>query len=148
MKHLTLIDKAFLLKRTTLFSSLDLDMLLIIADKLVLAAFDSDEYLFVAGEQAHRMYFIVTGAIDLYSVSQTHICRLERGDFFGEESLFNNRTRAYSVLSASKTEVLSLSRSNLFTIISEYPSVALGFLQVYTSVLDVRPSKMKEGNAP
>lgn len=146
MKPLTLIDKAFLLKRTTLFSSLDLDMLLTIADKLALAAFESNEYLFVAGEEAHRMYFIVNGEVAIYSATHALICQLESGDFFGEESLFNNKPRAYSALSLMESEVLTLSRSNLFAIISEYPSVALGFLQVYTSTFDVRPSKIKEEN--
>ncbi len=141
MKHLTLIDKAFFLKRTPLFSSLDLNMLLPLADKLALAAFDPQDYLFVAGEEAHRMYFILKGEIDIYSGTGRLICRLKKGDFFGEESLFNNKPRAYSALSPVRSEVFTLSRSNLFAIISEYPSVALGFLQVYTSALDIRPSK-------
>ncbi len=59
MKHLTLIDKAFLLKRTLPFSSLDLNLLLAIADKLGFMIFDPKEYIFVIEEEANRMYFII-----------------------------------------------------------------------------------------
>ena len=61
MTRLTLIDKAFLLKRTPLFSALDLDLLLTIADKLGLVAFEPKDWIFVAEEEANRMYFIVKG---------------------------------------------------------------------------------------
>ncbi len=144
MKRLTLIDKAFLLKRTPLFSALDLDLLLTIADKLGFVMFDPGDYIFVAGEEANRMYFIVKGQVEIQSVHQQSICTLGTGDFFGEESLFNNKPRAYAAFTPIETQVLTLSRTNLYTIMSECPSVAIGFLQVYTSVLQFRPIKKVE----
>lgn len=145
MKRLTLIDKAFLLKRSPLFNALDLDLLLSIADKLGVVAFDPDDYIFVSGEEANRMYFIVKGKVDIFSSANEQICVLGPGDFFGEESLFSNKPRSYAAFSPIETEVLTLSRTNLYTIISECPSVALGFLQVYTSALQFRPIKKDDG---
>jgi CRP-like cAMP-binding protein len=133
MKRLTLIDKAFLLKRSPLFAALDLDLLLTIADKLSVATFESKESIFGVDEEANRMYFIVRGEVAIQSASAEPICTLKDGDFFGEESLFNNKPRAYAVQSLEETMLLSLSRTNLYTIISECPSVAVGFLQVYTT---------------
>ena len=72
------------------------------------------------------------------------IANLEQGDFFGEESLFNNKPRAYEAFTPVDTHVFTLSRTNLYTIISECPSVAVGFLQVYTSALHFRPIKRME----
>lgn len=144
MKRLTLIDKAFLLKRTPLFSALDLDLLLTIADKLGYVLFDPGDYIFVVEEEANRMYFIVKGQVKIQSANKEVICTLGNGDFFGEESLFNNKPRAYAAFTSVETKVLTLSRTNLYTIISECPSVAVGFLQVYTSVLQFRPIKGME----
>lgn len=139
MKKITLIDKAFLLKRTPLFSALDLDLLLTVADKLGLVISDPGDTIFTIEEEANRMYFIIKGQVELRTADHQLICALEHGDFFGEESLFNNKPRSYEAYTPIETHVLTLSRTNLFTIISECPSVALGFLRVYTS--SFRPIK-------
>lgn len=146
MKRLTLIDKAFLLKRTVPFSALDLDLLLTIADKLVLVMFDSGDEIFVIGEEANRMYFIVKGEVQIQASDKQILYTIGSGDFFGEESLFNNQPRGYAALATVETHLLSLSRTNLHTIISECPSIAVGFLQVYTSLLSLRPFKAMESD--
>lgn len=144
MKRLTLIDKAFLLKRTAPFGALDLDLLLTIADKLGLVMFSPGDYIFVIEEEANRMYFIVKGQVQVQGVNKSYLHTLENGDFFGEESLFNNKPRSYAAFTPVETHVLTLSRTNLYTIISECPSVAVGFLQIYTSILPLRTPKSME----
>lgn len=140
MKPLTLIDKAFLLKRTILFGSLDLDLLLAIADKLPVVKFDPNDFIFVANEEANRMYFIIKGQVEIRASNQL-IETLRAGDFFGEESLFNDKPRAYEAFAPIEIYVMTLSRTNLYAIISECPSVAVGFLRVYTSAVTFRPFK-------
>lgn len=145
MKPLTLIDKAFLLKRTPLFSMLDLDLLLTIADKLGSISYEAGERVFVSNEEANRMYFIVSGQIRIFLENNTKpVCTLHANNFFGEESLFNDRSRDYEAQSLTSTQLLTLSRTNLYTIISECPSVAVGFLQAYASALAFRPFKSNE----
>jgi len=143
MKLLTLIDKAFLLKRTPLFSALDLDLLLTIADKLGTVIFEPNDSAFFIDEEANRMYFIIQGQVDIRSADQNVIAKLTAGDFFGEESLFSNKLRSYSAFIPVETHLLTLSRTNLYSIISECPSVAIGFLQVYTSMMPHRPFKIE-----
>lgn len=146
MKHLTLIDKAFLLKRSPLFSSLDLNLLLAIADKLGAIAFKKGHDIFVMREEAHRLYFILQGKITILSADNHSICTLEQGEFFGEESLFNHQPRGYTARAETDVQLLFLSRTNLYSIIQECPAVALGFLQVYTQAMNFRPMKFKESN--
>lgn len=141
MKRLTLIDKAFLLKKTALFSSLDLDLLLTIADKLNAVAYDAGENIFVVNEEANRLYLIYKGEVEIRDKEHRPLSKLTATDFFGEESLFNDRLRGYEAISQTDTQLMTLSRTNLFTIISECPSVAVSFLQIYTSALDFRPIK-------
>lgn len=144
MKPLTLIDKAFLLKRTAPFSSLDLDLLLTIADKLTLLVYEAGEHIFFSDEEANRMYFIVRGGVEIRNAQDIPLYILEPSDFFGEEALFSNTERAYAAFCPSQAHVLALSRTNLYTIISECPSVAVGFLKVYASALPLRPFKIIE----
>lgn len=139
MKPLTLIDKAYLLKRTDLFKSLDLDELLPIADKLSQAHFDANKIIFAKNDQALRMYFIAKGHVELNDFDGNETITLQAGDFFGDEAVFSYKPRAYTAKSQSETILLSISRTNLLTIISECPSVAVGLLRVYGRAMPIRP---------
>lgn len=141
MNQLTLIDKAFLLKQTSLFSMLDLDLLLIISDKLGLTEFDEGDLVFATGEAAIRMYFIVKGEIEIQSQDKQVLGTLRAPDFFGDESLFSDQSRGYNAICKTDVMLLTISKTNLLTIISECPQVAVGLLQAYTSFNKFRPRK-------
>lgn len=138
MKKLTLIDKAFQLKKTPLFGSLDLDLLLPIAEKLIPIDYDAGEIIFSANDDAQRMYFIYKGTVEIKEKQSRVIATLHDNEFFGDESLFSDKTRAYSAIAKSDTILFALSKTNLLTIISECPSVAIGLLQVYASITPFR----------
>lgn len=144
MKKISLIDKAFLLKRTPLFAMLDLDLLLSVSDKLGMANYDPQDVVFKANEEAHRMYFIVNGKIHINDKQGNLIAKLKSEDFFGDEALFNDKPRGYEAICAEETTLLTLSRTNLLTIISECPSVAVGLLQVYSYPVSFRHRKTSE----
>lgn len=144
MKKISLIDKAFILKNTPLFSKLDLDLLLPIADKLAFADFDQDDVIFSLSEEAHRMYFIVKGRVAIKDASKKMIAKLSVADFFGDESIFNEQPRGYEATCLENTRLLALSKTNLLTIISECPSVAIGLLQAYTLMTPFRFRKSEE----
>ena len=59
MRSLNLIDKAFLLKKTSFFGSLDLDLLLSIADKMESLTFRPADIVFQFDQEAYRMYLVV-----------------------------------------------------------------------------------------
>lgn len=142
MNRFTLIDRAFFLKRTIVFSSLDLDLLLAIADKLSVVAFEHEHPIFGLNEEGYRMYFIARGSVDIRDAHGHLLATLDTGEFFGDESLFSERPRSYSAISKGDTILFALSRTNLLTIISECPAVAIGFLQAYTSTTPFRPRKV------
>ena len=138
MKTWTLIDKAFALKKSVLFSELDLDLLLAIGDKMNTAEFASEEIIFPIHQEAHRMYFIVDGSVIIEDELQKDLCRLQTGEFFGDEALFNDKPRAYSAKAQGNLTLLTLSKTHLLTIIQECPSVAIGLLYAYTSPIRFR----------
>lgn len=141
MKKLTLIDRAFLLEKTPLFSSLDLDALLPIADKLQQNTFLNGDIIFDIDDRAERMYLIAEGEVTLFNASESPLATLGAADFFGDEALFNDLPRAYRAKATKVSTVLCLTQTNLLTIIAECPSVAVGLLQTYAKEMPLRKWK-------
>ncbi len=145
MKKITLIDKAFLLKRSVLFQDLDLDLLLTIADKLNVLPYQKGDEVFPVGQPANRMYLIARGSVELKDGEGVNIAVLATADFFGDESLFSGQPRGYSATCDQDSVLLSLSRSHLQNILSECPSVAIGFLEVYTKAVACCGKEKRKG---
>jgi len=139
MPHFNLIDKAFLLKKTPFFTSLELDLLLAIADKMETLHYRPLDKVFQLDQDAHRMYLIITGQVVISDKSGLQLAELSFGDFFGDEALFNEKRRSYIAQCSTKVELLALSRSHLLTILLECPTVAIAFLEAYTLNLPFRP---------
>lgn len=144
MTKLTLIDRAFFLKKISLFSSLNLDLLLAIADRLQIVTFEPGNIVFRIGEEAMHMYFIVTGKVEIRGPNQEKLTLFDAGEFFGDESIFSEKPRAYDAVAQTSATLLALSKTNLLTIISECPQVAVGFLQTYTSITPIRIKRRAE----
>lgn len=137
----SLIEKAFFLKKTRLFSNLDLEMLLAIAEKLHEDDYDKDEKVFSPGQVANRIYLIVSGSVEIFD-EKGNKALLISGDFFADESIFNDLPRSYTAICRADTLFFTLSRSHLLSTISECPSVAVTLLQAYSSEL---PCRIPEG---
>lgn len=136
MKPFSLIDKAFFLKKVKPFSDLDLDLLLPIAEKLYYDEYDANERVFSHGQAANRMYLIVQGSVLIEGEKEK--LTLGPGDFFGDESLFNEQPRSYGAVCTTDAQLLTLSRSHLLSMISECPSIAVSLLQCYAQQLPCR----------
>jgi CRP-like cAMP-binding protein len=131
MKTWTLIDKAFALKKSALFSDLDLDLLLAIGDKMNTTHFEEGQIIFPINQEAHRMYFIAEGSVCIEDEENQLLSELPKGDFFGDESLFNDKPRSYQAKAKKESTLLTLSKTHLMTIIEECPSVAIRFLYAF-----------------
>ena len=138
MKEFNLLDKALLLKDSLLFHELDLDLLLAIAYKMDLLHYTKDQFIFSEGQEALSIYLIVQGKISILNANLHPITNLKTGDFFGDESIFNQKKRAYSAKSHSTSILLSLGSHDLFEIIKECPQIAIKLLNNYTDNLSFR----------
>ncbi len=134
----SLIEKAFFLKKVRLFAELDLELLLAIAEKLHEDDYDANEKIFSPGQVANRIYLIAKGTVQILDEKVKPICELGAGEYFGDESLFNDQARSYAAFCKTDALFLTLSRSHLLSIISECPSVAVSLLQAYSQQLPCR----------
>ncbi len=131
MRPLNLIDKAFLLKKTPFFASLDLDLLLTLSDKTELRHCNDEDLIFRKGQDANQMYLVVTGEVEVDRSTRPELLRT--GEFFGDEAIFNEKPRAYTATCRGKTLLLTMTRNHLLSIIAQCPSVAIALLKKYTS---------------
>jgi len=138
MKQASLIEKAFLLKKSSLFGNQKLDLLLPISEKMHSVMLRANEKIFSSGQEAHHMYLIIEGEVDIYLNRGKALARLSSNDFFGDEAIFGDQSRKYEAISVSDTQLLSLSKTNFLSIVAEIPSVALELLRCYASKLQFR----------
>ncbi len=138
MKELTLIEKAFFLKNISLFNDLDLDLLVTIADKMQQDIYDKNEKVFEIKQIANRLFFIARGSVNILDQSNKVIASLEKNSFFGDESIFNNNPRSYSVVCSDDSLFLTLTKTNLYNIISECPSVGIAFIELYSKFINYK----------
>jgi len=139
MNQLSLIETSYLLKKTRIFSSLELDILLPIAEKMIYTEIPASEVIFDIGEQAYNLYLIVAGNVAVKTDDKSVIANIKIGEVFGDEAIFSGKTREYCVFTNSTVKLLSLSRPDLLAIIHEYPTVATGFLEIYALANSFRP---------
>lgn len=137
-KTLTLIDKAFFLKQTSLFDALDLDLLLSISHQMETLTFKAKSSVFLCESVAQKLYLIMEGVVELRDGQKRILTQLDPGDFFGDEALFNDRPRAYEAFCPEGTLLIALSRSHLLSILAECPTVALRLLEAYAATTDRR----------
>ena len=131
MRHLTLIEKAFFLKRLQLFSELDLDLLLAIADKVEERSFEKDDIIFSFDQDAHRLYCIHSGEVAIFDEGKNCLAMLYPPDYFGDEAIFNQTNRRYAAVATTHTDILTIGRGHLSEVMLESPPVALALIRAY-----------------
>ena len=138
MKALRLIEKAFFLKKNLLFGDLDLDLLVSIADKMEQEMYPSGKTIFQADQIGHLIYWIIMGNVEIRNAQGLILKELQPNDFFGEESLFNEKPRTYSAICKGPCHLLTLSRASFLSSLSECPSIAIALLQSYAQAIPCR----------
>jgi len=79
--------------------------------------YQKGDVIFREGESGEDMYIIQSGAVEVsrhQGVEKIHVNFLEKGDFFGEMALVDNKPRSATVTAISRTRLLPVSK-NIFT---------------------------------
>ncbi|MGB8645702.1 MAG: patatin-like phospholipase family protein [Anaerolineae bacterium] len=116
------------LRSISFFSNVPEEMLDVIAQRLPRAHFRKGELVVLEGEPGDSMYLIESGRVQVVTEEdgQEKILRyLEPGNFFGESALLTGRPRSASVRVAIDSELIVITRDNLFALIKQYPVIAV-----------------------
>lgn len=138
MKLPNQVEKAFLLKKTFLFSGLSLDHLFAIAHKMDIVTLEENEFIFKNNQSALHIYIIAKGKIELVDENNDTLIELGEGDLFGDEALFNDQIHQYQAKGLTSCQLLTLTKKHLTAIISECPSVAINLLEAFARKITFR----------
>ncbi len=126
------IERILFLKKISIFSSLSSYELRKIAEVVSEEDFAAGEILFSEGDFGDCMYLVIEGKISIFTGKPPAIKILagfEKGNFFGEMGLYDDKPRAASAMADQNSKVLVLRKGEFCDLISEFPMVALGIMK-------------------
>jgi CRP-like cAMP-binding protein len=84
------------------------------------------------GDEAKSMYVIRSGKVDIIknsSAGEVKLTTLEKGDIFGEMSLFDHMPRSATVKAVGETLILSIDKKGFFAKATNDPSLSFNILE-------------------
>jgi CRP-like cAMP-binding protein len=122
-----------LLKKVPIFTSLNDNQLSHIAEYCVNKKYAKDQLILVEEEIGRTLFIIFAGRVKVTRTSddgrEVILSILESGDFFGEMSLLDGKTRSASVTAIENSELLLLRRGDFLQILEDYPKIAIALLK-------------------
>lgn len=122
MKRRDFLQTWRMVARVPFFAELDADQIAAIANLLRYVAANQGDVLMRTGEVGDRMYFIISGLVNVELESGRRT--LEDGDFFGEIALLHKGRRTATVAARSRCELLALDLKDFRHLLQRTPKVA------------------------
>ena len=117
------------LRKVSLFSKLDEDLLQTVARHSRKRRFKANEYLFHKDDPGYTLYIILAGHVHVQNIAANgevvHIARRGPGEMFGEMSLIDGKPRMADVVTVMDCELLILDRVAFVEMIQSSPAIAL-----------------------
>lgn len=105
----------------------------LLAQRLIMRRFDSDQIIFHHGDPAGLLYIITSGKVKITHTNpdgqEALLAILGSGDFFGELALLDDSPRSATVEALEATKTLTLHRDEFIRYISDNPNFALHVLK-------------------
>lgn len=136
-----------LLKKVPIFTSLNEKQLTHIAEYCVNKKYSKDQLILVEEEIGKTLFIISKGRVKVTRTSddgrEVILSILESGDFFGEISLLDGKTRSANVTAIENSELLLLRRGDFLQILEDYPQIAIALLKKLAARLRKSDSQIK-----
>lgn len=141
------------LRRVEIFSPLDEDEFLSIAEHLVHAPFAEGSTITRQGSVAHRLYILIAGEVEILLEDKGQRRTLaivragEPNSFFGEMGLLTGEPRSASILARTDVECYELNKTAFESILKARPAIAEDIARLMASrqvQLEAMRSKMSE----
>jgi CRP/FNR family cyclic AMP-dependent transcriptional regulator len=147
---MTLHEEVTLLRQVPLFSKIDparLKLLAFTSDRLVFAKGDE---LFRQGEPGDAAYLILSGAADVMIDTprgQFVIATINEHEIVGEIAILCDVPRTATVRAASQLVALRIAKDRFFTLIDEFPEMAVEMMRELARRLEVTTGRLREAHA-
>ena len=126
-----------LIKKIHLFSSLKEEELTAIQKVALIKKFPKDKVIFLEDEEGDTLFIILKGTVKVASFSEKGkeiiFSILGEGDFFGDMSLLDGKSRSASVIAIDDTEMQLIRRADFYNLLEQYPHIAIKLLEELVS---------------
>jgi CRP/FNR family transcriptional regulator len=133
------IGKTKILKRSSIFSSLDESELAELSEIVSEKKFRQGDHVFWEGDRAGYFYVLAAGRIKISKLSPSGrefvMAFFGPGDIFGEVAVFEDKPYPASAQATESTTVLVVSKDSFTKFLSRYPAVALKIINMLGSRL-------------
>lgn len=127
------------LHQLRLFSGLPAEKTAILEAEAQTRSFKRGEVVFHKGDPGEAMFMILEGQVKIVLPSEggdeALLGVLDQGDFFGELSLIDGRSRSATIVATEPTETLVLHRDALLRLVRTSPEVAIDLLRALSQRL-------------
>ena len=127
-------DKTQILRRSSIFSSLNDDELGELANLVIERSFVADEFVFWDGDAPEWFYIVAKGRVKVLKYSSLGkefiIAFFGYGEMFGEVAVFEDKPYPASAQAVAETKVLGIKREDLLAFLARRPQVALRIINV------------------
>ncbi|MBL7059376.1 MAG: Crp/Fnr family transcriptional regulator [Candidatus Marinimicrobia bacterium] len=131
------MNKINLLQSVPLFSDLSDSSLSKISQEMILRSYTKEQMILVEDNPGETFFIVAQGSVKVTRTSEDGreviLTMLGAGDFFGEMSLLDGKTRSANVVALEATETLTLSRRDFLSILETYPKIAIHLLEELTT---------------
>src|SRR5687768_14713298 len=122
-----------MLRSIPLFEGLSEEDLEALSQALETRSFKAGEMIFAMGDTGSAMYIVDSGDVNIHLPGdrsrRISLKDLQRGEYFGELALFDEKPRSASAVATTDTVLLELQRSTLEDYLDRRPRAAMGILR-------------------
>jgi CRP-like cAMP-binding protein len=128
-----IFDRILLLKNSSIFSEVNTENLLVVAQALEEEFYIKGDHVFDIDDRGDRMFMLETGKVGISTKqdnnSNDFIAKLAKGECFGEMNLLDDLPRSATAHILDDAKILSLEKDKLRGLIIKYPELSLGMLK-------------------
>lgn len=123
------------------------DMTMSYNDEIFGSFYNKGTVIFRQGDHGDTMYVIQSGAVEVTQLQdgrETVLALLERGDFFGEMALIDERPRSATVKTIQPTRLLPLTRGSLVKRMRQDAGVAFHLLRALSHRIEQATNRLRK----
>ncbi len=132
-----IIERVITLKTVSIFSQTPDRILAELAQLLEEEIIEANTNIFRKGDAGHKMYIIVSGAVEVHDEKRV-ITTLGKRATFGEMALLDDEPRSAAITTTEPTHLLTLDRSTFFELMESQIEIAHGVIRVLSRQLRER----------
>ncbi len=140
--------KAQILRRSSIFSSLNDNELSELANLAREHSFMSNEFIFWDGDTPEWFYIVAEGKVKVLKHSSSGrefiIAFFGPGEMFGEVAVFENKPYPASAQAVAETKVVGIKKEDFLSFLTNHPQIALRIINVLGERLRDAQSRLRD----